>query len=409
MKITYRPEIIGLALAFFCCASCSSEIPEEYFARNAQSALSDLSQVMYGTSYGVSAFTSKNGDERFKIVHISDIHLPRKSVQEDNICLKNLEEAIRFANMGECKINAIAATGDFVETTEKTNRETILNNLALFRSVFFDSSNAIPSFLCTGNHDTNMLLPDSTYYLSKEDVHQCLFPNPYGGCRQPGRENYYYADVKAPDGNIVRFIALDNTDQEGFDYNTLNVDCITQEQADWLIHTALQEGMTDKHSVVILTHHPLQEYSRNQETYMCSGIHLYKADLLPSIIDAYQQRKAISKTYKSNRRPARTININGDFTRAKGEFVCYLGGHAHTFGHFDVGMEGGPKQVMLLANTLSPGLQNNNYGYIDRSVDRNKYNSFSVYCIDTAEKKIYITYFGAAKSASEHIETVSYK
>lgn len=167
--------------------------------------------------------------------------------------------------------------------------------------------------------------------------------------------------------------------------------------------------MTEKHSVIILTHHPLQEYSKNQETYMCGGIHLYKATLIPSIIDAFQQRSSISQTYKSTTSPTKTIHVNGDFTQAKGEFICYLGGHAHTYGNFNVGIEGRAKQIMLLANTLSPSLQNNNYGYIDRDIDHNKYNSFSIYCIDTNEKKIYITYFGATKNNSENIEIISYK
>ena len=57
---------------------------------------------------------SAERNERFKIVHISDIHLPRTSTQEDNICLRNLREAIQFANLNDSKINAIV---DADETT----------------------------------------------------------------------------------------------------------------------------------------------------------------------------------------------------------------------------------------------------------------------------------------------------
>lgn len=409
MKILHQHKIISLLFCLFYCISCNSEIPEEYFTQNTQNALSNLNQIMYNTTTSVNSLKAGKANERFKIVHISDIHLPRTSANEDNICLKNLKEAIQFSNLNECKINAIVATGDYVNNSEKTNRQTIMTNLSLFNSIFFDSSNKVPSFLCTGNHDANMLTKDSTFYLSKEDIHQCLFSNPNYSYEQTGVENYYYADVKEPNGNIIRFIVLDNTDQERFLYNAQHISCITQKQVDWLIQTALKKDMTDKHSIIILTHHPLQEYSKNQETYMCGGTHLYKASLIPSIIDAFQQRKSISQTYKSTTYPTSTIHINGDFTQAKGDFICYLGGHAHTYGDFNVGIEGGPKQIMLLANTLSPSSQNNNYGYIDRDVDHNKYNSFSIYSIDTKEKKIYITYFGATKTNTTSITSISYR
>lgn len=409
MQTFHKHKIISIVLCMFFWISCNSEIPEEYFTQNSQEALSNLNQIMYNSTMSINSLKAGKSSERFKIVHISDIHLPRESAKEDNISLKNLREAIQFANLTDSKINAIVATGDFVSNNEKTDRQTIMTNLSLFNSVYFDSSNKVPSFFCTGNHDANMLTKDSTFYLSKEDIHQCLFSNPNYSYMQTGTENYYYADVQEPNGNIIRFIVLDNTDQEEFFYNTQHISCITQKQVDWLIQTALQKDMTERHSVIILTHHPLQEYSKNQETYMCGGTHLYKANLIPSIIDAYQQRSSISQTYKSTTSPTSVIHINGDFTQAKGEFICYLGGHAHTYGNFNVGIEGGKKQIMLLANTLSPSLQNNNYGYIDREINHNKYNSFSIYCIDTNEKKIYITYFGATKNNSDNIEIISYK
>ena len=62
---------------------------------------------------------------------------------------------------------------------------------------------------------------------------------------------------------------------------------------------------------------------------------------------------------------------------------------------------------MLLANTMAPDMQNNNYGYIARDKNSTSSNSFSIYAIDTNEKKIYITYFGAHKGTT--IETISYK
>lgn len=64
---------------------------------------------------------------------------------------------------------------------------------------------------------------------------------------------------------------------------------------------------------------------------------------------------------------------------------------------------------MLLANTLSPDLQNNSFSYIMREKDDLSSNSFSIYAIDTQEKNIYITSFGAKSQSSSTIETVSYR
>ena len=88
-----------------------------------------------------------------------------------------------------------------------------------------------------------------------------------------------------------------------------------------------------------------------------------------------------------------------------------MGGHAHTPAHFEVPCNDATpaKQIMLLANTLSPDLQNNTYCYIKRKKDDITSNSFSIYAIDTQEKNIYITYFGAKSNATPTIETVSYR
>ena len=64
---------------------------------------------------------------------------------------------------------------------------------------------------------------------------------------------------------------------------------------------------------------------------------------------------------------------------------------------------------MLLANTLSPDMQNNTYSYIERKSNSTNSNSFSIYAIDTQEKQIYITYFGAKSSSTPTIESVSYR
>jgi hypothetical protein len=282
--------------------------------------------------------------------------------------------------------------------------------LSAFNS-FYYTQNSIPSFFCTGNHDQNMLTENISYHLSKQDLHETLFSRKNYTLKQPYGENYFYADVKSPDESIIRFIALDNTDQDYTSHKSINYSCITQKQVDWFTQTALKENMTNNHHIIILTHHPLQPYSKNQESYMCSGNHLYDEKLIPDIINAFITKSSIKRSYKTIIAPRLTIKVETDFKNTPGEFICYMGGHTHTNAHFYVKNNDGSniKQVMLLANTLAPDLQNKRYSYIHREKESLTSNSFSIYAIDTKEKMIYITYFGAKSDNTPTIETISYR
>ena len=336
--------------------------------------------------------------------------IPQKTFEINVICAINLMEAVELANLPDMRINAMVATGDLIANTTETTALDASLYLSGFNTCFY-SANQIPSFFCTGNHDANMLTDHTSYYLSKQDLHRLLFAKTNYPIHQPAGENYFYADVPNPMGGTIRIISLDNTDQEGFDYKSLNRSCITQQQVDWFIQTALRENMTDQYSVIVLNHHPLQPFSKDLSTYMCSGTHLYGARLIPDIVNAFIQKKTWKQTYKTNTAPYQTLSVEADFTDVPGEFICYMGGHTHTPAHFEVPCNDATpaKQIMLLANTLSPDLQNNTYCYIKRKKDDITSNSFSIYAIDTQEKNIYITYFGAKSNATPTIETVSYR
>lgn len=408
-NIPNNTTIIGVfafILQLFACGG--NEEMETAFSQNVEETLACMEELM-STSNTSNFFKSDLQKERFKIVHISDVHISRSSTDNQPKSPANLKQAVEFANLDKARINAMVATGDFINAKATDDKSTAISYYEGFVNNYYTIKNAIPSFVCTGNHDANMLSESSDGYLSKSDIHSLLFNKQNYAISQPTGENYYYADLKDSQGNTFRIIGLDNTDQEAFDYNTLNAVCFTQKQIDWLVNTALKENMTDKHHVIILNHHPLQEYSKDGSTYMSSGYHLYGPTMIPAIVNAFIQRKTLVKTYKSTYKPKSEIAINADFTTAKGEFICYMGGHTHTSASFEVncGEDNAPKQIMLLANTMTPNLQNNNFGTIDRVAESRTSNSFSIYSIDTDEKKIYITYFGARKGAS--IENVSYQ
>ena len=410
MKYFHYLPCIVLSVFVFCGCSSDEEGKEELtaFQQNAKEASDYLMQIMNSADSG--SFKNSSTYERFKIVHISDPHISSWTADNLYSSPKNLKEAVAFANIDSLEIDMVVATGDFISNNEETTASDATAYIKAFISFLFEG-NRVPSFVCTGNHDANMLTENTGFYLSKQALNNLLFAKTNHPLHQPSGENYYYADLSNPSGGTIRIIALDNTDQDGFQYNTMLKSCIIKAQVDWLINTALTEGMTTNHHVVILNHHPLQPFSRDLSTYMCSGTHLYSEKMIPDIVNAFIKKETLSRKYEMTCPPYEKLSVEADFTNTPGDFVAYMGGHAHTPAHFEVECSDSSqaKQIMLLANTLSPDLQNNNYVKIERKSGGISSNSFSIYAIDTQEKNIYITYFGAKSSSLPTIETVSYR
>lgn len=371
-----------------------------FYAPNEQKSMLQLNRIINNTD-------SDKTYERFKIIHISDIHISDWTADNRTNSPQNLMEVVKFANTPEHRINIIAATGDLIDQSPKTDKQTACKYMRQFVSTYY-TGNTIPSFICTGNHDANMLTDNKSYFLNKQDIHDIIFSKKNYTLQQLPGENYYYADINNPQGGIIRIIAMDNVDQENYTYSSHHISLITQKQVDWLINTALKDNMTGQHSIIILNHHPYQPYSKDYSTYMCAGKHLYNEKLVPDIINAFIKKKIIDQTFKGGAKP---IHVQADFTKAKGEFVCHLGGHAHTFGQFEVACTNpdAAKQIMLLSNTLSPERQNQHYHPIERSPRSIHSNSFAIYAIDTKEKNIYRTYFGASPFNILSIDTIPYR
>lgn len=215
---------------------------------------------------------------------------------------------------------------------------------------------------------------------------------------------------------MIRFIALDMLDQPAFQYNTFSYAYFSQKQIDWLINIALKNGMTDHHSVIILTHYPFQRRSVHNDTYLCDGDFVHSWNMIPEIIEAFRTRTSLEKAYP-NQFNLDPINVKADFSDRKGEFICYLGGHIHCNAYFDVtGLENESTELvpqkMILCTNQAPSEKGVVYNRVIREEDSLSSNSFCIYAVDTKEKKIYITYFGAYKPSNDRnypeIHTISY-
>jgi predicted MPP superfamily phosphohydrolase len=365
-----------------------------YYTINNSSAINRFSTIMYNRE------DTANPVERFKIVHISDPHLSEWSINNHYKHPVNLIESVTFANQQELRFNAMVETGDHISNAPK---KMALEYLANFFYHLY-ANNHIPAFSCFGNHDPNMLNAQDPEYIPHNELSAAF--NKQGNHplkRTSASNSYYYADVPNPQGGSIRFIALDMTDQPAEEYNTLHWAHYPQEQIDWLGNVALKEGMTPQHSVILLTHYPFQISAWGGKgatvfSYLNNGDFVNRWNLVPEIIEAFRTRSHITKSFANRLDTAKaTIHTDFDFTDATGEFVCYLGGHVHCFALFDIANTGStfPAQKMILCTNQAPTEVGRVFNTVERRDNSIISNSFNIYAVDTNEKKVYITFFGA--------------
>ncbi|WP_298546850.1 metallophosphoesterase [uncultured Parabacteroides sp.] len=391
--------IIALSSAIACkdtednlsVSTLRSDINDYFYTINNNEATRRLDSIMYNK------IDTDNIYERFKIVHISDPHISAVSTNNNYTNPINLKQSVTFANQSKLKINTLIATGDFISNSSR--KEAILF-MESFTKNFYEG-NHIPSFICTGNHDCNMIEKVSKHYINKEQIHSILFRK-----QTQTDQNYFYSDIPNPQGGTIRIISLDMLDQPAAEYNTLFYAYFSQEQINWLGNIALKEGVTDQHSIIILTHYPFQAYSSNAKTYLCDGDFIHPWFMIPEIIEAYRSRSSISKIYSNKLNNDNNISANFNFYNSKGEFICYLGGHDHFTTNFDIqNFENENKNIspqkMLLCTNQGPSEIGVVYNRVTREADSPSSNSFCIYAIDTKEKNIYITFFGAYKPTDQ--------
>ena len=377
-----------------------SEENEAYFTENSKEAARRFASIMRN---------KEEGYERFKIVHISDCHLSSWSSSNNYLLPINLTQSIRFANRPELEINSIVCTGDFISNGEKSD---VKDYLRSFVANFY-LDNHVPSFICTGNHDSNCIDYIQGSFLHKNELNQLLLTAYRNVSDHPAGENYYYSDIPNPQGGTIRFIALDMLDQPGDAYNTMYYASFSQAQVDWFSQVALKEGMTPEHSVIILSHYPFQRHDAGARTYLCDGDYINSWNMIPEIVEAFRTHSSLSKAYPNQLDACQSIQVDVDYSASSGEFVCYLGGHAHCNAYFNVlGLENAskdlPPQRMILCTNQAPSEIGTVYNRVQRKEDSASSNAFCLYAVDTREKRIYVTYFGAYKPVGATDQPESY-
>lgn len=334
----------------------------------------------------------------FTLVHISDAHLSSWSSNNKYGNPSNLIESVRFANDPELKVHALVATGDHINNTFNSARDEAFSYMEAFARAFY-SHNTVPSFASTGNHDANLLNRDHPEYaLGRADLFSLVTCRTNYPVQSPVGQNYYYADLADPMGGKIRIISLDVIDQEGTDYDVQHYATFSQRQIDWFCHTALKEGMTNEHRVIILVHFPLSTTNPEVRAFSTNE-YMYSWTMIPEIVEAFRSKNDWKQTWRNRRNASDTLVVDVSFRDAPGDFVCYLGGHIHTYMHYEVDgfrnlNPALPRQIMIIANNMSPS-EKNEKSPIRRETNGLRNNTFNVYAIDTQRRTIYVNFFGA--------------
>lgn len=399
-KHTFQ-NYLFLSLLWICCGcentldglSLRSDQNERFYWGNNAAASERVAKIMYNESNG-------SRSERFKIVHISDVHLSSWSPSNHYVLPINLRQSVQFANQPELRINVMAVTGDFISYGKKSEAKAYMKSFASS----LQQDNFIPYVICTGNHDSNIgaqedRSPIMSTLFYKPEITNLLFTNNQNSYKRIPNENYYYKDFSNPQGGTIRMIALDMIDQPSDVYNTLNYAHYSQEQINWLSNVALREGMTSSHSVIILNHYPFQHHDSGASTYLCDGDYVHPWYMIPEIVEAFRGHTTLTKTYP-NQFGGEDIHVDADFTNNTATFICYLGGHIHANAYFEIkGFSNEqmnlPKQKMIICTNQAPSEAGTVYNRVKREEDSLSSNSFCIHAIDTQEHKIYITFFGA--------------
>ena len=399
-KHTFQ-NYLFLSLLWICCGcentldglSLRSDQNERFYWGNNAAASERVAKIMYNESNG-------SRSERFKIVHISDVHLSSWSPSNHYVLPINLRQSVQFANQPELRINVMAVTGDFISYGKKSEAKAYMKSFASS----LQQDNFIPYVICTGNHDSNIgaqedRSPIMSTLFYKPEITNLLFTNNQNSYKRIPNENYYYKDFSNPQGGTIRMIALDMIDQPSDVYNTLNYAHYSQEQINWLSTVALREGMTSSHSVIILNHYPFQHHDSGASTYLCDGDYVHPWYMIPEIVEAFRGHTTLTKTYP-NQFGGEDIHVDADFTNNTATFICYLGGHIHANAYFEIkGLSNEqmnlPKQKMIICTNQAPSEAGTVYNRVKREEDSLSSNSFCIHAIDTQEHKIYITFFGA--------------
>lgn len=353
----------------------------------------DLGNIEAGTDINGMSVTelinSAFGDNKLSFFHISDTHGQNTG----------LEKCADLMGMGEAEFTI--ATGDLQLTS--TMKSTIINSDKPFLTLY-------------GNHDVVDDFGGSQINAAKQYVRDMC-----GGFVNLGSDigTYWYKDVQTKARTTIRIITFDEWEFDVVGKATTGgvskyQMVMSQAQIDWFI--SLLKNTPSHYYIIIAKHEPFAETRdtsviggftslRAPNNYEYSGMDnplengRLDSKLIPSILDAYLNKKTFKGTYYCGDLNKTQMSFNEDFSSLNpAKFLFYLCGHTH----WDV-----CEYLPLFPNQLQLAVDcalNQYYQYSD--LPRTDYAYlFNKVTIDFGKRKTIIKRYGASKKSDNTFRT----
>lgn len=358
----------------------SAEISKDVVARNIdmQAAVSAAINNKYYTALG----TTK---KRFNFIHFTDNHGDTKLTGN----------VIKYLNATP-ELDMAINTGDML-TSDFTSSKSVITQMA--------GSNK-PILPVLGNHDVGNSFTVANCGTHAEVYNSLIKPfNDNGWITTT--ENYWYKDFTS---DKIRLIALyeydDPLDLDPIDSSMYRIQrgkrVYSQTQINWLI--GLLQGTPTDYHLIMLVHQNQQDDNvgtinsdwNTYNTAIGTPQNCIDGDLVPDLIDAWQNGAAISQSYsfKDEASYLTPLSVSADFTtRGAGVFVGYVYGHAHIDIIGTLGKYPSQNFFSCVASVNYP--ESNRNHDLPKVADTKSEDAFNVITVGTSERKVYVVRIGA--------------
>lgn len=301
-------------------------------------------------------------DNAFSFIYMTDIHIQHNT--------KHFPGLVRYLYKN-CGINDIIGNGDWVTAwlSDADGVQGLWDDYDELDTLFA----GLPLIKSAGNHDW-AYGSSNQYNVSEAEIYEHFYkPNIEAGLadgsivKADADATYFYKDdVK----NKMRYIDLTVMDYPSTEENLANGKnkawyyYISDEQADWVKTTALKMP-DDEWTCVVFAHVPILN---REEMHRPSDLVVNREKI-----------RGIIKDF---------VGKTGDFKDYKGSFIAWLSGHTHedfmvyTADDFTSVVSNGDCQIRT-------------DGTPERTVNTINEQSFNVFTVDKAKRRVYITRIGA--------------
>ena len=350
--------------------------------------------------------------KHFVFAQITDTH-------GENVLVRR---AIEYINdIDNAVIDLIIHTGDIQRKSFKDEEISIAGNTNKFQEyVSVMSESTKPALTCLGNHDQNKA---TNVYEQYERWMKYMVDN---GVLSLGSEivsgtSWYYKDFTP---YKIRLIVLNSYDPlyDGFysgpgsdmDYNNVQY---SQAQMTFLADTLA--SVPNGYTVIVAQHAYFNLTISNPDWSSAKTVEagtykptpsIMSADPVLDIIDAYQRKATINKSYSyTNQTVANklgTVSVNKDFTSSNGIFGFCIAGHNHGDWMGSSLLYPSIKMVVMVGGILTQPDSDLGRDYNGKSQD-----AINIYVVNTTERKVHIVRIGADYTIDEKkrlVTTFSY-